>query len=167
MDHLIPHPHSLIQTSQHSRFNMITISISGATKSVREEIESAFFFYVNRLMPRLKTLEVDVKFIRNLAGKECLYGDCAWNDKNHQPRDFTIRLDSAIDLDSIHDTFAHEMIHVKQYVRGELVDLIRTPTACKWMGETVDWTKLEDNEPWEVETYERSNTLYEEWKCYK
>ena len=64
-------------------------------------------------------------------------------------------------------TVVHEMIHVKQYVRGELVDLIRTPTTCKWMGETVDWTKLEDNEPWEIETYERSNILYEEWKCYR
>lgn len=146
---------------------MLNVSITGSTKKVRTQIESAFFFYMKKLLPRIRNIDVDIEFIRNLAGKEGLYGDCSWNDNNHRPRDFTIRLDSSMDLDNIHDTFAHEMIHVKQYVKGELVDLVRTPTSCKWMGEIIDWTKLEDKEPWEVETYERSNKLYEEWKCYK
>jgi len=146
---------------------MITLSIRGSNQKIRSELESAFFFYVKRLMPRLKNLEVDIELIRNLADKEGLYGDCSWNDNNHNPRDFTIRIDSYLTLDDIHDTLAHEMIHVKQYVRGELVDLIRSPKMCKWMGELVDWTKLKSDEPWEKETYERSNVLYEEWKSYK
>ncbi len=118
-------------------------------------------------MPRLKNLEVEIELIRNLAGKEGLYGDCTWNDRNHCPRDFTIRMDCNIKLDDIHDTLAHEMIHVKQYVRGELIDLVRSPKMCKWMGELIDWTKLKNDEPWEKETYERSKLLYEEWKSYK
>lgn len=146
---------------------MINISITGSNKKVRTQIESAFFFYMKKLLPRIKNIDVDVEFVRNLAGKEGLYGDCCWNDTNHRPRDFTIRLDSSLDLDTIHDTFAHEMVHVKQYARGELVDMCRAPTTCKWMGETLDWTKLKDDEPWEIEPNERSNKLYEEWKCYK
>ena len=118
-------------------------------------------------MPRLKNLEVEIELIRNLADKEGLYGDCTWNDRNHCPRDFTIRMDCNLKLDDIHDTLAHEMIHVKQYVRGELIDLVRSPKMCKWMGELIDWTKLKSDEPWEKETYERSKLLYEEWKSYK
>ena len=146
---------------------MINVSIIGSTKKVREELESAFFFYMKKLLPRTRNIEVEIDLIRNLSGKEGLCGDCTWNDNNHRPRDFTIRIDSSLDLDDIHDTLAHEMIHVKQYAKGELVDLVRSPTSCKWMGKVIDWTKLEDKEPWEIETYERSHKLYEEWKSYK
>jgi hypothetical protein len=146
---------------------MINVSIVGSNKKVREELKSAFFFYMKKLIPRIRNIEVEVELIRNLADKEGLYGDCSWNDNNHRPRDFTIRIDSSLDLENIHDTLAHEMIHVKQYVKNELVDLVRTPTSCKWMGEIIDWTKLEDKEPWEIETYERSHKLYEEWKSHK
>ena len=145
---------------------MISVIAEGSRKKLRAEIEDAVLFYVLKLMPRVQNLHIDVSLIRNLSKKEGIFGDCSWNDQNHRPRDFTIRLDSALEERDIHETLAHEMVHVKQFVRGELVDLARESTSVKWMGKRMNWSN-DDNEPWEIEPNERSLALYEEWLSYK
>jgi hypothetical protein len=144
---------------------MIDIEVIGGTKKLREEIEDATFFFLKKLLPRIKTIEININLKRGLKDKEGLYGDCIWEDKNHRPRVFTIRMDSAVDHDLLMDTLAHEMVHVKQYARGELVDLVRGAGFSRWKGEMISWKSAK--EPWEKEPWKRSKVLYEEWKSYK
>jgi hypothetical protein len=55
---------------------------------------------------------------------------------------------------------AHEMVHVKQYAKGELSNELIT---AKWQGKTFKLTNsMEDyfNWPWEIEAYGRDRSLY-------
>jgi hypothetical protein len=74
-------------------------------------------------------------------------------------------MDSAVEYDLIMDTLAHEMVHVKQYARGELVDCVRKAGYSRWKGKFYPWNGK--SEPWEKEPWKRSKKLYEEWKSYK
>ena len=61
-------------------------------------------------------------------------------------------------------SLAHEMVHVKQYARGELKDYLRDDVV-RWkrkifrLSEVEYWTS-----PWEVEAYEKDKILYEAFK---
>jgi hypothetical protein len=144
---------------------MIDIEATGGGKKLREEVEDAAFFFLKKLLPRIRNIEINIILKRGLKEKEGLYGDCIWEDRNHRPRVFTIRMDSSVEHDLIFDTLAHEMIHVKQYARGELVDLARASGFSRWKGKMIPWKSKQ--EPWEKEPWKRSKKLYEEWKSYK
>ena len=147
---------------------MIIVEAEGGQKAQRELCEDSVRYFISRLLPKFRNLEVNIQLIRGLKESEGIYGDCIWEDRNHNPREFTIRVDSAESEDFILDTLAHEMIHVKQYARGELVDMVREPHTCKWMGEILDWTKIKaGDEPWEIEPWSESKQLFEEYKSYK
>lgn len=144
---------------------MIEVYVAGSKKELHSDIKDATFFFVQKLMPRVKKLIIDVILIDNLTKDENLYGDCTYEDDNHRPREFTIRLDASVDFETMLDTLSHEMIHVKQYVRGELKELIRHPLMYKWKGKLFNCN--DKSEPWEKEPYARSYELYEEWLLYK
>lgn len=144
---------------------MIIVEAVGSRKKLREELTDACLFFVDKLMPRVSKLYIEIELSRSLSKKEGKMGDCIWNDQNHRPRDFTIRLDSTWTKDEIIETLAHEMVHVKQFVRGELVDLAREFQTVKWKGERMSW--YTDPEPWEEEPEAKSRLLFEEWVSYK
>jgi len=145
---------------------MIYIYATGSNDKRMSMAEDACAFFVKRLMPRLKKLDITIECISDLKKTEGIWGDCTWEDTNHSPRAFTIRLDSSVSYKNMIDTLAHEVVHVKQYVRGELVDLVREPQAVKWRGKIVKWSNTSD-EPWEIEPEEVSTKLYREWVSYK
>ncbi len=54
-------------------------------------------------------------------------------------------------------TLAHELVHVRQYVRNELNDEMNT-----WKGRKVDSDAIDyDDQPWEVEANKLGNEIYE------
>ncbi len=144
---------------------MIIIDVEGGRKAQKAFVKDAGLFYIKRLMPRIKNLTITVKLIRGLTDKDGVCGDCIWEDRNHKPREFTIRIDSKENKEFILDTLAHEMIHVKQYARGELVDLVRKPKMSRFKGKLISWESKD--EPWEKEPWEKSKALYEDYKSYK
>ena len=145
---------------------MIYVEATGSNKKIRDEVEKACEYFIQRLMPRLKNLDITIELIRRLKEKDEVWGDCTWEDRNHAPREFTIRLDSTVSHKDLIDTLAHECVHVRQYVRGELVDLAREARKVKWRGKKVDWYDS-PTEPWEKEPNELSQKLYREWISYK
>ena len=46
------------------------INVMGATKKKRDLVESAVIFCINELMPRMRTLEIEVN-IKNLKNEGC------------------------------------------------------------------------------------------------
>ena len=59
-------------------------------------------------------------------------------------------------------TVAHELVHVKQFAKGELYDSTvkdRTRWHGQWMKRTPDYWDL----PWEIEAYGREVGLYTRW----
>lgn len=57
----------------------------------------------------------------------------------------------SIDVEHLRTTVAHELIHVHQYVRGDLIDY---NGKMFWKGEVVDTSVVPYMElPWEIEAY--------------
>lgn len=79
-----------------------------------------------------------------------LRGSCFPTD-DEEP-EYKIELDRR--NDSIYETLAHEMVHIKQYVTGQLSDLENGGTL--WEGVTFPSDDSEDgywNAPWEIEAF--------------
>lgn len=65
-------------------------------------------------------ITIDLIIDGNLFQKERSYGYAIWEDKHYKGRSFTMEVDPNFSFLNILHTLAHEMVHVKQYARGEL-----------------------------------------------
>jgi len=113
-------------------------------------------FYVSKMMPRMaKSLSVKILGDASLEDREGIHGDCNYIDcENRLPRDFEIRVDTKLSNRDFVATIVHEMIHVKQYARGELRDLVTMLDVCNWKGRRIDSQKVDYFDlPWEVEAH--------------
>lgn len=76
-------------------------------------------------------------------------------------REVTIVLDSSLDMVEILFTLAHEMVHAKQFVRGQYrSEKARNGRYLRyWMGKRVNVDYI--NQPWEREAFRRQGDLVE------
>jgi hypothetical protein len=142
---------------------MIDIEITGC-RSERKAgfIRSACEFYLRKLVPRHKSMQITIEIVRKLIDNEEAAGQLAVED-NHPHHEFTISLDSSYKLGEMLRTLAHECVHVKQYATGEL-----RYTNCyhvqKWKNKmfntgTGNYWEL----PWEIEANGREKGLFIMW----
>jgi hypothetical protein len=112
-----------------------------------------------RLLPHINLkLKFDNKDIRGL------YGFCDWNCDKSKPRNFTITIHPNLSKKMTLIVLAHEMVHVKQYAKGELKDLLRT-NMVRYLGELYDDEKISYwNHPWEIEARSLEVELYNKFK---
>lgn len=95
-----------------------------------------------------------------------VYGYCDWNDKNDRARDFTITINPNLGKRNMLLVLAHEMVHVKQYAKGELKDFVRVKRV-KWKGKVYNEEKLDYwEQPWEIEAHGREKGLYYKFTDY-
>ena len=130
-----------------------------------QAVGEAVTFYGEVLLGKrmANNVEVFVKLSKDLKKKEQAYGFCHITDDSlSRPREFMIELDASMrhPFSQILTWLAHEMVHLKQFVRKEL-----------WDYETgrVQWKSREygrvdyDDQPWEKEAYRLEEKLYEEF----
>lgn len=107
-----------------------------------------------------KNLVINLEFFFGPEDEDC--GFCYWEDRRKKPREFTIQLDGRREPEEIMQDLAHEMVHVKQMARGELVDMQRG--GWMWQGEEVYATgdKWKDYWycPWEMEARAMERPMY-------
>jgi hypothetical protein len=104
-------------------------------------------------------VSITVLFDKELIGTN-EYAYCDWEDTNHKSRDFTIGIDPQMSKRNTLLALAHEMVHVKQYAKGELKDYIRSKKS-KWKSEIIDPSQMDYWEyPWEIEAHGREKGLY-------
>lgn len=136
-----------------------------------EEIKDAINFYADLLMSqRLKqTLTLQLNYIQDpdKEGMRGFQGDVTWEDDNVRPKDYTMNINSkARYKKTILQAIAHEMVHVKQFAKGELKDLLKTK-------QTRFHDRIYDNDmeywerPWEIEAFGREYGLYLRFKKYQ
>jgi hypothetical protein len=118
-------------------------------------------WFARRLLGERLYHNVEVKLVFN--SKELgsnIYGYCDWNDDNHKARDFTITIDPNLGKRNMLLVIAHEMVHVKQYAKGELKDFVRV-SKVKWQGKVYDDNEIDYwEQPWEIEAHGREKGLY-------
>ena len=135
-------------------------------KELYQAIGSAALYYGALLLGTrmLKNIELDIKLTKDLKKKEQAYGYCHITDDNlNRPREFMIELDTSMKygFDQILTWLAHEMVHLKQFVRGELFDYATGRVQWK----TRSFGRLDhDDQPWEKEAYRLEGKLYKEFK---
>lgn len=138
------------------------ITVTGGSWRQRRYVKSIAEFCINKLMPRMQDIEVDIRLKK--FTKDSSYGYCMPTDdeKYDRPRCFELEINSGVRLRRMLETVAHELVHAKQYARGELYQGIRV-NKYRWQGE---W--LEDNVdywdlPWEIEAHGREIGLFVRW----
>jgi hypothetical protein len=82
------------------------------------------------------------------------FGLVIWADDNLRPRMFDLEINTKISERNYILTLAHEMVHVRQYVRKDVVELFRPKYGKKWKGELIDIDKIRYwDQPWEIEAH--------------
>tara|TARA_B110000503_G_scaffold48925_1_gene79427 strand:+ start:1434 stop:1910 length:477 start_codon:yes stop_codon:yes gene_type:complete len=140
------------------------ISIKGGTKSQKKYVRSITKFCVKKLMTRMDSLELNIR-IRSFgkANEDC-YGYCLATDDADpaRPREFNIDVNSKLKLRLLLETVAHELVHVKQFARGELYQSSVT-MKHRWQGKWYKRTPSYWNQPWEWEAAGREAGLFVQW----
>ena len=108
----------------------------------------------------LGSLEITINLKKNLLTKEGNEGTAIWEDDNIRPKEFTISLDSNCTIRNILITLAHEMVHVKQWAKGEMYeyaerDMVRF-NKTKFNMSNIDYWDY----PWEIEAFGRQLGLF-------
>ena len=139
------------------------IKIHGKHKQIHAKVmRSALQWYARDLMPQLTTdIAIELNIVDNLVRDERMDAAVTWLEDPVKPRKFVMELDAGLNLERTLEMLAHEMVHVKQFATGELVDSLSGKTV-KWQGKRVSvrdddgyWTL-----PWEIEAYGRQPGLY-------
>jgi hypothetical protein len=95
------------------------------------------------------------------------YAYCDWTDNNDSCREFLIGIDHALSKKETLLALAHEMVHLKQYAKGEMKDIWRPVRMVKWQGERYLHEEMDYWEcPWEIEAYGREKGLYFKFLTY-
>ena len=115
----------------------------------KSELVSAKDYFAEILLSSrmLKFVNIEVKIVSGNAPS----GLCIIDEYNNQnkPRSFTIEISKNQSKLEILNAVAHEMVHVKQYVYGELNEQMSS-----WLGQKIDCDEVNYFEqPWEVEAY--------------
>ena len=137
-------------------------------KALYQSVGSAALFYGEVLLGKrmVKNIYLDIKLTKDLKKKEGAYGFChIVDDSLAKPREFMIELDTSMkwSFDQILTWLAHEMVHLKQFVRKELWDY--ETGQVQWKSRTYSRVHYDD-QPWEREAYRLEGELYEmfeEW----
>lgn len=139
---------------------MFLLTKGKPTKAPIKLCKKAIKWYALKLLgTRLyKNVTVELIFSKDDMSPD-IYAYCDWNDCNHRARNFTITVRPDLNKKQTLLAIAHEMVHVKQYARGELKDYLRT-NRCKWKGEFFDEGLWYWDLPWEIEAHGREKGLY-------
>ena len=144
---------------------MTTKRYSKLTVEQKRLAFDAIDFCIEKFLSRKrKEITIKVQGVENLLLKENIYGDCDYEEDidNGTPTEFLIRVDNTLPLDVFLRTVMHELVHMKQWAKGEMKQLTR---GCKTM--TYKWhsQKIKLNSvnyydyPWEIEAHGREEGL--------
>ena len=146
------------------------LQIEGGTEIHQRHCRQFARFFCNRFFSKELHKQITVKL--KLVKKQHIdYNDeCAhveWMDNNRQPRKFTILINmpSKPSLKYIISTLAHEMVHVKQFVKNELIDLPSTNyNVSMFKNKKYNLNRVSYyDQPWEIEAFGRERGLTKEY----
>jgi hypothetical protein len=133
------------------------LAVTGSTKRKREIAESAMIHCVSELMPRMRTLDIELT-LKKIKDEEVV----GWCHEGENKREFFIDIEKSLDGEDLIETVCHEMVHVWQSATRKMKDL---PFGRKmYMGKVYDETTAYEDEPWEVEAYEMQGKLLKTFK---
>lgn len=137
------------------------VYIRGANGKVsKNKLRYAAQYFAHLLMGKRLSKAVTITIV-NKKGINGFLGTVVPTDDNmNLPRNFEIELDASAGVRRQLMTLAHEMVHVKQFARLEMRDLVSRP-ATRWKDEYYEEGSISYwDEPWEIEAFGRELGLY-------
>lgn len=133
--------------------------ISGVKKKAfKNEIKEALTFFAKELKVKdYRDVTVSVKAMRKMDA----LGYCSIKHYDDEDRISTILMEVKLNQgrDEMINTLAHEMVHVKQYITGELSEDLDVWKGKKINSDDIDY----DDQPWEIEADKVGDMLDEKW----
>ena len=136
------------------------IRTSGKPSKITLQLcKNAIKFYGKFLLTENLYHKVTIKLLfEDLSSRECAY--CETDEDGNKRRDFILTLNKNLNKKQTLFALAHEMVHVKQYAKGELKDYVRVD-KIKWKNEVHDLTTSDYwFQPWEIEAHGMEKGLY-------
>lgn len=127
------------------------------TGKINKNLREAIGFFASNLFTPQMSRHVEVHIRQRDLGVWHGFASIEEYNSLGQPRSFVIELHRKDDEKEKLKTLAHELVHVRQYVRNELNDEMNT-----WKGRKINSDDIPyDDQPWEIEANELGNKLYE------
>lgn len=137
------------------------IDIKGkSVKTPRFLIKKAAIFFGEYLLG--KKLAENVNLFIEFDRHDDMDGDYAYCDMiDENPRWFVVTIDRTLSKKDTFLALAHEMVHVKQYAKGQMKDLSRPAKTVRWLGEKYNSDEIDYwSSPWEREARGMEMELY-------
>jgi len=134
---------------------MNLVSVEGSYKRRRLLTEDVVFFCIEKIMPKIKTLEIDVT-LKNIKEAD---GYCY----SITTREFDLEIDKKLSEEMFISTIAHEMVHVWQYATKQLTQKYNKEF---WKGNDYTDTPYHDV-PWEKQALLMEVDLLKQYKEYR
>jgi len=141
-----------------------------STKHIGEEnnklLKSLADFVLDKFFtqPKKDKLNIVVTYKKGLFEETDQYANCIWEDGHYRPFDFTIQIDPDQKIQLLLNSLAHELVHVKQWAKGEFYQLQRERSVYKFNGQRFDTEKIDYwDTPWEIEAHGRAIGLVVQW----
>jgi len=131
------------------------------TKILLKTCKDAVKFYGKFLLSDILYHKINLKInFQQFDRKNKDVAYCEWEFENHLSRDFIITLDKNLNRKQILLALAHEMVHLKQYAKGELKDYVRV-NSIKWKNQIIKENEIDYwFQPWEIEAHGMEKGLY-------
>ena len=145
------------------------LNITGKAGTVsKQEIANALHFYAEYLMSQrlLRNIEIDIVLEKNLIRNEGDQAYCVNVSDAGAARKFEISIDSGMGKRALLIALAHEMVHVKQYAKGEL-QYLSSKKLQRFQGKEYHPDFMYWEKPWEIEAFGRELGLYTMYKQSK
>lgn len=139
----------------------MSVTILKGTAKQRRLLWEAAEVFTEKLDIVYFNSDITVFLVKDLYEKEGIKGDIDFDmddDSDHMA--FDIRLDSSMNMQALIRALAHELVHVKQYLRKEIED--GRYMCVLWKGKR--YVRTSSNYwdyPWEIEAYGREIALLE------
>ena len=113
----------------------------------------------------IQQFDIVVNFKNDYLEKYGMYGDCLAEDTDRRPRWFSINLDGMQKRCIMLNTLAHELVHVKQWAKGEMYQYMKKPDLVRFGKEIINTNNTDYwDHPWEIEAHGRAIGLVAQWK---
>ena len=132
---------------------MNVVYIHGGTYKQRALTEDIIFYCIEKLMPKLRSLEIEV-FLKSPKQMDGDLGTCLNIDGTNRSREFELELDKTQKKYKFILTTRHEMVHVEQGVKNKLKD-----KNLRQFWEGTEVTASYYKQPWEKDAFARQKEL--------
>ena len=135
------------------------VGVVGGNKFQREVVQSVADYVIDKLLPRHRNLEVLIS-LKNLK-KDGVEGWCMQEEE----RLFSVDIEKTMSLKEIIVCVCHELVHVKQYVKREMVDFYDKKAQnrkIRWKKTVYGYGTAYARQPWEKEAFKMQDELANE-----